>query len=163
MLEAKLICTPSLRSAIGGIPPSQAATPVAYLSPHLGAPLVTPGSHPFLTGYTYLKMKLVATIGHRSGFCQTTRAAPILVPSWRWSVRQPSLLLLRNLVDITCHKWFLLLLHVEPFVVPIPHRGVQRDIQIMRFHVILEKQIHSSGYFGPPRSPFLFEAEEMTP
>jgi hypothetical protein len=33
----------------------------------------------------------------------------------------------------------------------------------MRFHVIPKKQIHSSGYFGPPRSPFLFEAEEMTP
>jgi hypothetical protein len=29
--------------------------------------------------------------------------------------------------------------------------------------VIPEKQIHSSSYFGPPRPPFLFEAEEMTP
>jgi hypothetical protein len=35
--------------------------------------------------------------------------------------RRPTLLLLRNLADITCRKWFLLLLHVEPFAVPIPH------------------------------------------
>jgi hypothetical protein len=68
--------------------------------------------------------------------------------------RRPALLLLRNLADVTCHKWFLLPLHVEPFAVSIPHRGVQGDIQIMRFHVISEKQIRSSGYFGPPDPPF---------
>jgi hypothetical protein len=33
----------------------------------------------------------------------------------------------------------------------------------MRFHVISEMQTHSSSYFGPPRSPFLFEVEEMMP
>lgn len=69
--------------------------------------------------------------------------------------RRPALLLLGNLADVTCRKWFLLLLHVDLFAVPIPHRGVQRDVQIMRFHVIPEKQIRSSGYFGPP-DPLFF-------
>jgi hypothetical protein len=42
--EAKSTCTPSSRSAEGGILPSQIVAPAAYLSPHLGVPLVTPRS-----------------------------------------------------------------------------------------------------------------------
>jgi hypothetical protein len=41
MAKAKSICMPSSRLAIGGIPPSQIAVPVTYLSPHLGASPVT--------------------------------------------------------------------------------------------------------------------------
>jgi hypothetical protein len=68
--------------------------------------------------------------------------------------------LLRDLADVTCRKWFLLLLHIEPFVVPIPHRGVQRDIQIMRFHVIPKKQICYLGYFGPPDPPLFLRQKK---
>jgi hypothetical protein len=42
--KVKSTCTPSSHSAVGGISASRIAMPVAYLSSHSRAPLVTPRS-----------------------------------------------------------------------------------------------------------------------
>jgi hypothetical protein len=133
MVEAKSTCTPSSRLAIGGISPSRIAALAAYLSPHSGAPLVTPGLRRWIQStrtldapYPYRAASSEDGVGRDNwaidpGLVKQLKQLLHLHHLSASQSHRPALLLLRNLADVTCRKWFLLVLHVEPFAVPIPH------------------------------------------
>lgn len=67
----------------------------------------------------------------------------------------------RDLGNIAVYKWLRLLLHVEPFFVPVPHRGAQWHVQVLRRHPIPELDVHPTGDLGSSRTSFLLELKEM--
>jgi hypothetical protein len=133
MAEVKSTCMPSSRSAVGGILPSQIAVLAAYLSSHSGAPLVTLGSRWWTRStrtsdapFPYRAASSEDEVGHDNwaidlGLVKQLEQLLHLHHLGAGQSHRPALLLLKNLANVTCRKWFLLLLHVEPFAVPISH------------------------------------------
>jgi hypothetical protein len=72
-------------------------------------------------------------------------------------------LLLRDLGNIANNQRFLLLLNVEPLLVPISCGGAKWHIRVCNLHSITEKKIGPSGNLGSAHSLLLLETEKVPP